>query len=234
MEPTLPSDGAQEKIDFFLLSAHELRTSLTAMKWVFEMLKNGDYGPLTVEQRAAIDQVCQSNEKMVALLNGTMNAIKRDGVITYAKLPIHLAAMIAETVKDFSNEAVSKHIGLTYHQTPASVIIAGDESKLRIAFNNVIENAIKYSASESEITVSLSVQDGMAIVQVQDHGIGIPQEQSAHLFERFFRAGNSAEGGTGLGLYSTKLIVEHHGGTIAVASKEGKGSTVTIALPLQA
>ncbi len=233
MEPTLPSAGAQEKIDFFLLSAHELRTSLTAMKWVLEMLKNGDYGALTPEQNAAIAQVCQSSDAMVALLNNTMSAIKNDSVISYAALPIHAATMIAEIVKEFSNEAISKHIGLTYHQPPTPVIVIGDEQKLRIAFNNIIENAIKYSKPETEILVSLSVQDSKAIVQIQDHGIGIPQDQADHLFERFFRVGNSTEGGTGLGLYSTKLIVERHGGTIAMASEEGKGSTVTIALPLQ-
>lgn len=232
MEPTHPAADSREKIDFFLLSAHELRTSLTALKWLFKMLKDGDYGPLTEEQSVAISQACESSEHMVALLNNTMNIIKNDGVITYSTLPVHLATVIAETVKEFSNEAISKHIGLTYHQPPTPIIIAGDEQKLRIAFHNIIENAIKYSKPESEILISLSLQGAQAVLQVQDHGIGIPPAQVDHLFERFYRVGNNKETGTGLGLYSTKLIVERHGGTITMASEEGAGSTVTISLPL--
>lgn len=234
MDPHQPVTKEQEKIDFFLLSAHEIRTSLSAMKWVFKMLIDGDYGPLTPEQSTAIEQVAQSNNNMVALLNTIMNSIKNDSVITYAQLPIHLATLIAEIVREFSNEAAVKHIALTYHQSATPVIIVGDESKLRIAFHNIIENAIKYSKAETEVDISLTAQDSHAVIQVQDHGVGIPQDQVSHLFERFFRVGNNKENGTGLGLYSTKIIIEHHGGIITMSSEEGKGSIVTITLPLQA
>jgi len=220
--------------DFFLLSAHELRTSLSAMKWLFKMLSDGDYGPLTDEQKTAIVQATQANDRMVTLLNNTMTAIKNNEAVTYAQLPVHLALLIAEIAQEFTNEAAEKHIAITYHQPAAQIIINGDESKLRIALHNIVENAIKYSSPETEIIVTLSEQDQQAILTVQDHGAGIPAEKKAHLFEKFFRAENTAEKGTGLGLYSTKLIIEHHGGTIGMESEEGKGTTVTITLPLAA
>jgi two-component system phosphate regulon sensor histidine kinase PhoR len=226
------SNTAQEKIDFFLLTAHELRTSLTAMKWVFKMLMDGDYGSLSPEQQSVIEQACQANDKMVGVLNNTMAAIKNDGVITYAKLPVHLPLFIAEIIKEFTSEATQKHIGLTYHQSPIALIITGDETKLRIAFHNIIENAIKYSAANTEISVSLSSDDQNAILKVQDQGIGVPAEQLPHLFEKFFRAGNTTEFGTGIGLYATKLMIEQQGGTIGMESQEHVGSTVTITLPL--
>jgi len=234
MENSQPSNSPQDKIDFFLLSAHELRTSLTAMKWLFNMLKDGDYGPLTAEQQAAVEQAMQSNDNMVALLNNTMNSIKNDSPLAYAKLPVHVAVLIAEIIKEFADEAASKHIALTYHQSAVPVVVIGDESKLRIAFHNIIENAIKYSNPNTEVLISLSAQNMTAIVEIQDQGIGIPQNQTEHLFEQFFRAGNNKETGTGIGLYSTKVIIEHHGGNIAMQSEEGKGTTVTITLPLQA
>lgn len=227
-------NDSKEKIDFFLLSAHEIRTSLSAMKWLFKMLEDGDYGPLTPEQGAVIEQVTRSNEQMIVLLNNTMDSIKNNGVITFAKFPIHLAHLIAESVKEFTDEAAQKHVAFSYHQSAAPVIVIGDEAKLRIAFHNIIENAIKYSKPDTEVLISITTEASQAIVQVQDHGIGVPQDQVNHLFERFFRAGNSKEAGTGLGLYSTKFIIERHGGTIAMVSEEGKGTTVTIALPLQA
>jgi signal transduction histidine kinase len=227
-------DPAQDKIDFFLLSAHELRTSLSAMKWLFKMLADGDYGPLTDEQQAAVIHASQANDRMVTLLNNTMTAIKNDQVITYAELPVHLANLIAEIAQEFANEATGKHIAITYHQPATPVTVIGDESKLRIALHNIVENALKYSQPETEIIVSLTTQDGHAVLTVQDHGAGIPAEKKDHLFEKFFRAENTAEKGTGLGLYTTKVIIERHKGSIAMDSIEGKGSTVTITLPLAA
>jgi signal transduction histidine kinase len=233
MEPEHTTSSPQEKIDFFLLSAHELRTSLTAMKWVFKMLHDGDYGALTTEQNGAIDQATMANEKMITLLNNTMTAIKNEGSITYASLPIHLPLFLAEIIKEFTSEATSKRIALTYHQSPAAAIVYGDESKLRIAFHNIIENAIKYSTPNTEVIVSLTTTETSAVITVQDHGIGISKENATHLFEKFFRAGTSPETGTGLGLYSTKLIIDHHKGTIEMQSEEGKGSTVIVTLLLQ-
>ncbi len=226
------SNTPQEKIDFFLLTAHELRTSLSAMKWVFKMLTDGDYGSLSPEQQSVIEQAAQANDKMVTLLNNTMTAIKNDGVITYAKLPVHLPFFIAEIIKEFTSESIQKHITLTYHQSPTPLIVMGDEARLRIAIHNVIENAIKYSPANTEVNVALTSDEHNAILTVQDHGIGIPKDQLPHLFERFFRAGNSTETGTGVGLYATKLMVEQQGGTIAMQSQEYIGSIVTITLPL--
>jgi signal transduction histidine kinase len=222
----------QDKIDFFLLSAHELRTSLSAMKWLFKMLCDGDYGPLNDEQKAAISQAMQANERMVTLINNTMTAVKNDQAIVYATLPVHLASLMAEIVQEFTNEAAEKHIAITYHQPATPIVITGDESKLRIALHNIVENAIKYSHAETEIVLTLSMQDNHAILTVQDHGAGIPADKKDHLFEKFFRAENTAEKGTGFGLYATKLIIERHTGTITMDSTEGVGSTVTITLPL--
>ncbi|MDB5254692.1 MAG: domain S-box protein, partial [Candidatus Nomurabacteria bacterium] len=84
-----------------------------------------------------------------------------------------------------------------------------------------------------EIDISLSLKDTMALLVVQDHGAGIPADKKEHLFEKFFRAENTAQQGTGLGLYSTKHIIEQHGGTIAIDSIEHQGTTVSITLPLQ-
>jgi signal transduction histidine kinase len=232
MENAKASDTSQDKIDFFLLSAHELRTSLSAMKWLFKMLCDGDYGALNDEQKAAITQAMQANERMVGLLNDTMNAIKNDTVVTYAKLPVNMATLMAEMTKDFSNEASEKHIAITYHQPESQISVLGDENRLRIALHNLIENAIKYSNPETEIVVTLSIQDSHAVLTVQDHGAGIPEDKKAHVFERFFRAENTDQAGTGLGLFGTKHIIEQHNGTIAIDSKEQEGTTVTVLLPL--
>jgi signal transduction histidine kinase len=222
----------QDKIDYFLLTAHELRTSLSAMKWVFKMLMDGDYGQLKPEQLSVIEQACQANDKIIATLNETMAAIKNDSTISYAKAPVHLPLFIADIIKEFTSEATQKHIVLTYHQSPVPLTFIGDETRLRIAFHNIIENAIKYSQPETEISISLSSDTQHAILKVQDQGVGIPADQIVHVFERFFRAGNTTEAGTGVGLFATKLTIEQQGGKIALESQEHVGTIVTITLPL--
>ncbi len=232
MENTQPLTTEQEKIDFFLLSAHELRTSLSAMKWFFKMLCDGDYGALNEEQRAAMVQAMHANERMVVLLNSTMNAVKNNTVVTYLKLPVRMTLLVAEITKDFTNEATEKHIAISYHQPGSAVTVLGDESRLRIAFHNIIENAIKYSPSQTEIIVTLSTENDTAVLTVQDHGAGIPDDKKEHLFEKFFRAENTSHSGTGLGLYSSKHVIDQHNGTITIESQEHVGTTVTVKLPL--
>ncbi|MDB5188616.1 MAG: integral rane sensor signal transduction histidine kinase [Candidatus Nomurabacteria bacterium] len=223
----------QEKIDFFLLTAHELRTSLSAMKWLFKMLADGDYGALNDEQRTAITQAMQANDRMVATLNNTILAVKDTDAITYTHLPVQLDRLLSEITKEFGSEAAEKHLTLTYHAPTTPITIIGDESKLRMAFHNVIENSLKYSNGDTEVTVSLSADDQAATVHIQDHGIGIQADQLPHVFEKFFRGANHIESGTGLGLYGTKLIIERQCGTITIESQEAVGTTVTISLPLQ-
>ncbi len=222
----------QDKIDFFLLSAHELRTSLSAMKWLFKMLNDGDYGSLSDEQSAAINQAMQANQRMVDLLNTTMNAIKNDSIIPYEKTSLNLVSLMSEIVKEFSSEAIQKSITIVYHQLVETIVICGDVERLRIAFHNIIDNALKYSAPGTEILITLSLQNSEAQLVIQDHGAGIPSDKKSHLFEKFYRAENTTQQGTGLGLYSTKHIIEEHAGTITIDSTEHEGTTVIITLPL--
>ncbi len=138
-----------------------------------------------------------------------------------------------EIAQEFTSEATQRQIAITYHQPSSDIIACGDVNKLRIALHNIVENAIKYSGANSEIIISLSLKDNMALLVVQDHGAGIPADKKDHLFEKFFRAENTGQQGTGLGLYSTKHIIEQHGGTITIDSVEHEGTTVSITLPLQ-
>ncbi len=228
-----PSDN-QEKIDFFLVSAHEIRTSMTAMKWMFKMLLDGDLGPLSQTQRAMISQATASNERMIALINDTMDVIKTQGqTIPYAHIPISLSNLVDESLKDFTSEAANKGMHIRYTPPSAAVIVIGDIEKLRIVIHNLLENAIKYGSPDTDITLSLSVTDASATLSVHDRGITIPSSEQAHMFEKFFRTTTArAIPGVGLGLYASKHIVERHGGTLTFASTPDTGTIFTMTLPL--
>lgn len=104
---------------------------------------------------------------------------------------------------------------------------------MRQALTNLISNAIKYSPKNTRIVMRLHTEQGDAIIDIIDHGIGIPKEDQAHLFEAFHRGNNvDAIPGTGLGLAIVKQSVKVHNGTISVRSSEGEGTTFTVRLPL--
>lgn len=238
MTPPLPTNTqsvSQEKIDFFLVSAHELRTSLSAMKWLFKMLLDGDFGPLTETQSAMVAQATTANERMVALINDTMTVIKTDGsTVPYATLPVSLSALAEESIKDFTSEAASKGMHIRYTPASAAVMVIGDADKLRIALHNLLENAIKYGSPDTDIGITLSIDANKSIFSVVNHGIVIPSDEQSRIFEKFFRASNTRDTymGVGLGLYATKHIIERHHGALAFTSTPHTGTIFTLTLPL--
>jgi signal transduction histidine kinase len=115
--------------------------------------------------------------------------------------------------------------------------LEGDRARLAQVLDNLVSNGLKFTPSGGRVEVRLSAQDGAALLEVQDTGVGIPMDEQEHLFERFFRSSNATENaipGTGLGLTITKAIVERHGGRIEVESAENAGTTVRVRLPLGA
>lgn len=228
------TDEAQEKIDFFLVSAHELRTSLSAMKWLFKMLLDGDLGNLNETQKAMLTQASNSNEHMIELVNDTMTVVNTDGAsASYKSVPFEFTKLVDTSIKDFTSEAAAKGIHIRYTPPISPVIIKGDEDKLRIAVHNLLENAIKYGTTDTDITLALTPSEHKAVFSVANQGVGIPTAEQSQIFEKFFRASNVKEGfvGVGLGLYATKHIIERHGGTLGFTSAEGT-TTFTVELPL--
>jgi signal transduction histidine kinase len=117
------------------------------------------------------------------------------------------------------------------------LILDGDEARLEQVFQNLLQNAVKYSPDGGLIKVQVECRDGYTYISVSDEGIGIPEAARDRLFQRFYRASNVDAvniGGMGIGLYVVKEILSHHGGTVSVQSIEGQGSTFVIRLPLAA
>ncbi|HWC57718.1 MAG TPA: HAMP domain-containing sensor histidine kinase [Candidatus Paceibacterota bacterium] len=229
-----PADDLQEKIDFFLISAHELRTSLTAMKWILTMLLEGDFGVLTETQSAMITQASSANERMIMLVNDTMTAIRADDASTpYAATPVSLSTLTEESINDFTSEAARRGMHIRYTPSATPVVVIGDKERLRIVLHNLLENAIKYGNENTDIIISLTISDQKAVLTVTDHGIIIPPDEQSHVFEKFFRASTTKKNmGVGLGLYATKHIVVRHHGTLTFTSDATHGTAFTLTLPI--
>jgi signal transduction histidine kinase len=135
-----------------------------------------------------------------------------------------------------SVELRARDKGLEYDVSSLfDLTVDGDRVKLRQLLTNILDNAVRYTPAGGTVSTTFAIQEGFAVVNITDTGIGIAEEQVPFIFERFYRvdkARSRAEGGAGLGLGIAKHIAESHGGRIEVVSRVGKGSTFSIFLPL--
>ena len=217
--------------------SHELRTSLTASKWMIEMFQDGDMGELTNTQKEMINKLAISNARMMDVAGNLITLSKTSNHESeYHMNSIDIVDIIDSVIFEFGSEAFSQHIELVYVK-PEGIFpkITGDESKLRIVFQNIIDNAIKYSKPGDRVLISLSQNNNMAVISIKDTGIGIDTKDLPMVTSQFYRAPNAtqkAKAGSGIGLYICCRIIEGHNGKFNIESELGKGTTISVSLPI--
>ncbi len=225
------------KTEFVSLAAHQLRTPLSAIKWTIKMMMDGDLGPLTEKQKNFLNRTYCSNERMINLINDLLSVARiEEGRYMFKVLSFDLEEMVVSSLNSLEERFLTKDIKLVFNkpQTKLPQTI-GDKEKIGLAIQNLIENALRYTPSGGEVTVSLKNATMGIELCIKDTGIGIPSNQLHRVFSKFFRADNVTKvdtEGTGLGLYLTKNIIEAHKGRIWFETKEGEGSTFCFNLPV--
>jgi signal transduction histidine kinase len=227
------------KTEFLSLASHQLRSPLTAVKGYTSMLLEGDFGQVTEQQKGAIDRVYQAVNHLTHVVEDLLNVTKIElGGMQYKMSPFDLGASVEELVKEIKITAEKKGLKLSYtRDMRRSYSVYGDEEKLRQVFLNFIDNAIKYT-EKGEVAVSVSKDSTKNTITfaVTDTGMGMDQETIQKLFNKFERTEASMavnHGGSGLGLYLAKQIVDAHHGKLEVSSPGvGKGSTFGVVLSI--
>lgn len=218
---------------FVAMTSHEFRTPLAAILSAEELLRHyGDRLP-PEERRETLDSIAAGVQRMSRMLDRVLLLGRADAqMLDFQPAPIDLADLCRRLVE----EARLQHPQGTC-RVECSVAEEAregryDEKLLRHIFVNLLSNAIKYSPAGGGVAFEVAREEGETVFRVRDQGIGIPGEEIAHLFESFHRASNVGDiQGTGLGLAIVKNAVERHGGTVAVESVLGEGSTFTVRLP---
>jgi PAS domain S-box-containing protein len=226
------------KTEFVSISAHQLRTPLSAIKWTLKMILDGDAGEINPMQKEVLDKSYASNERMINLVNDLLNVSRiEEGRFLYKPEPAQMEDMIQTTVDTLQEEAKRRGLNLIFiREKDMLPPIKMDKEKMKLAVDNLINNALKYNTVKGgKIEISINkANDKEAQIMVKDNGLGIPASQQARIFTKFFRGDNVVRlevDGSGLGLYTTKNIIETHGGRIWFESEQGKGTTFFFTLP---
>jgi signal transduction histidine kinase len=228
----------QVKSDFLATVSHELRTPLTTIAGYIEILRDRTAGPLTTAQQQMLDSVDRNTARLRHLIEDVLTLSKiESGAFTSTMRPVSLTEIVSADVAALQPAAAAKSLTLTWQDSDRSLIVSGDSGQLDRLVTNLLSNAMKFTPEGGSVSVGTGCDGGLAVLRVSDTGIGVPERDQKELFTMFFRASNAVEEsvpGTGLGLAIVRTIVANHHGDLDVASLEGKGTTVTVRIPLLA
>ena len=224
--------------EFVSIASHQLRTPATMIRWLSEVLLEDRDSNLDPTQKAYLQQIHEGNQRMIALITDLLDVSRTENGkgLVMTKVRGDLVEVIASVLLELKPSAGEKGVRIKKASGfPKNLPATFDPVKIKQVFQNLLENAVKYSNKGGDIVLACDTSRPKEYVfSVKDEGIGIPLAEQSRIFVGFFRASNAsliANSGTGLGLYIAKALVENHGGRIWFVSEENKGTTFLFSIP---
>lgn len=224
------------KRNFITIASHQLRTPISAIRWSLDTLLDGKNGRLTTSQREVIKDAYQNNKYMARVVNELLKVsrIEQNGVELQPQ-QTDLTSVIRKVIRQNRDLARALNCKIKFISKAGAVKIIADPIQLESVFNALLFNSLSYSRGKGKVTLSLNKVGEFAMFTVQDNGIGIPASEQSRVFTKFFRGKNALKvqtEGLGLDLYLASRIIQASGGKINFVSKENRGTTFTIYLPV--
>jgi PAS domain S-box-containing protein len=225
----------ETKNEFINLASHQLRTPITAINWYAEMLLDESIGKLNDEQKSYAFEIQQSGRRIIDLVSVFLDVSRMElGIFNIQAKPVDISAVVQDLLREIKVHIEEKKLSVkTYFETDLP-LCETDDRLVRVIVDNLVSNAIQYTGTGGEISVSVKKSTNSVMIGVHDNGIGISPEDSSHIFTKFFRsdtARNVKPDGNGLGLYIIKKIIEEIGGKISFESIAGHGTTFYAVIP---
>lgn len=225
----------QMKTDFISIASHQLRTPATGVRQYLAMLLDGYADKLTTEQRLLVQKAFDSNDRQLQIVDDLLKVAHIDsGQVNLLTEETNLTALIGDIIAEQQSKFSAKRQKVSFTHPSKPVLFEVDPERLRMAIDNIIDNASKYTPAGKRISITLKQSARRVTIDIEDQGIGIRQQDLKRLFRKFGRLNNEITqtiSGTGLGLYWANKIIEMHGGSIRVNSVYNQGSVFRIMLP---
>jgi two-component system, OmpR family, sensor kinase len=224
------------KTDFLSTVSHELRTPLTSIAGYVELFEDGFIDDISPQQRGMLTIVHRNVDRLRNLIEDllTLSQAESEAFRTSFDL-LDLNHLVSDTAHDLRQTAAQRDVTVTEVLASHPMVVRGDTAQLSRALLNLVSNAVKFSNEGGDVTLRVRQVGADAVVEVVDHGIGIPAADMPNLATRFFRARNAVDaeiGGTGLGLRIVHTVMDNHGGRLDVESVEGEGTSARMVVPL--
>ncbi len=228
---TYLKDLDKSKSNFVATVSHDLRAPLNSISGFVSAIKTA--GALNEEQEQYLSRIHHASDRMMNLVNGLLDLAKINSRLEEAKDLCDVILLTREAVADLQGQALSKEIVLELTiEEDSAVWVQGDETLIRQAVSNLIDNAIKYSPPQSQIQMTITEKDDLVEFKIQDHGNGIPSADLPFIFDEFYQVkGSNNQEGIGLGLTLVRSIAEAHGGQVWVTSNANSGTTFGLQIP---
>jgi two-component system sensor histidine kinase ResE len=225
--------------DFITIVAHQLRTPLSGLSWILEILAKKEMGPLTSEQEKLIDDGKKAMKESLKTVEDLLNVAQiEEGRFGFQFSVADIEKIIEDVLIKFEPVSKMDDIKLVFHRPEFQLKpFVMDPLRIKLVLEILVDNAIKYNVKNGEVRIKIDPLEGkpFILISVEDTGTGISREDLARLFTKFFRSKAALKGqtsGIGLGLYLAKNIIDRHGGKIWVKSALGRGSIFTFSLPI--
>lgn len=233
-QPVLVNKGktiVHLKADPLTFASHQLKTPLTSVKWLSEMLLNGDAGNLNTRQKEMLEQIEQSTVRAFDLVGTYLgNAENRKLHFKHVKINDLICDVLKELEPEIEGKKLNVEMNIKYN-TP---VVNVDPKVLKECFVGILSNAVKYSENNGNIGVEIMDKGHDVIARIEDSGCGIPKSEQDKVFNKFFRASNARAlepEGHGLGMYLVKEMASSMGGKVWFSSEQNKGTTVWLSVP---
>ena len=219
-------------------SAHQIRTSLSALKWIIRMFLDGDLGRPNAEQENLMEKASEDTERAIQTVSELLLINKNEELAEkkYNFQETDLIELIEDSIFDFSGEARAREVEVIFLKPEEKLPkVLADRDKLLVVLQNLLENAIKYSDKHEKVFLALRRGDKVLEVSIKNTGSAIPAENREKIFERYYRGAEAQKreiSGSGIGLFTAKKIVEKHRGKIWFESDAQSGTIFFFTLPL--